>query len=399
MVSKLSSACDGVLQSVVTGKDRVPGVVAMITDRSANIYEGAAGERMLDGGQPMTADTVFAIFSTTKAITGTAILQCVEEGKLDLDAPAKSYVPDIGKLEVLEGFDASGKPKLRAPKRDITTRMLMLHTAGLGYDFFNASYFRLAQEHGQLSVITCSKASLMTPLLFEPGDKWEYGSSIDWCGQIVESIRGKRLGEVMKERIFTPLGMEDIAFSLTPSMRSRLAVIHQRGADGSLTPLPDMQLPPDPEIHMGGHGLYASIGEYMKFIRMWLNDGAGPHGRVLKQETVAAAVRNGLEGNQTVVMLPGVIAELSNDAEFFPGLKKSWCYTFMLNDEDAPTGRPAGSLGWAGLANTFYWIDRKNGFGGYWATQILPFGDPTSFVGYMNFETAAYQSGEVRAAA
>ena len=399
MVSKLSSACDGVLQSVVTGKDRVPGVVAMITDRSANIYEGAAGERMLDGGQPMTADTVFAIFSTTKAITGTAILQCVEEGKLDLDAPAKSYVPDIGKLEVLEGFDASGKPKLRAPKREITTRMLMLHTAGLGYDFFNASYFRLAQEHGQLSVVTCSKASLMTPLLFEPGDKWEYGSNLDWCGQIVESIRGKRLGEVMKERIFTPLGMEDIAFSLTPSMRSRLAVIHQRGADGSLTPLPDMQLPPDPEIHMGGHGLYASIGEYMKFIRMWLNDGAGPHGRVLKQETVAAAVRNGLEGNQTVVMLPGVIAELSNDAEFFPGLKKSWCYTFMLNDEDAPTGRPAGSLGWAGLANTFYWIDRKNGFGGYWAPQILPFGDPTSFVGYMNFETAAYQSGEVRAAA
>jgi len=399
MANKLSSACDGVLQSVVTGKDRVPGVVAMITDRSANIYEGAAGERMLDGGQPMTADTVFAIFSTTKAITGTAILQCVEEGKLDLDAPAKSYVPDIGKLEVLEGFDASGKPKLRAPKREITTRMLMLHTAGLGYDFFNASYFRLAQEHGQLSVITCSKASLMTPLLFEPGDKWEYGSNLDWCGQIVESIRGKRLGEVMKERIFTPLGMEDIAFSLTPSMRSRLAVIHQRGADGSLTPLPDLQLPPDPEVHMGGHGLYASIGEYMKFIRMWLNDGAGPHGRVLKQETVAAAVRNGLEGNQTVVMLPGVIAELSNDAEFFPGLKKSWCYTFMLNDEDAPTGRPAGSLGWAGLANTFYWIDRKNGFGGYWATQILPFGDPTSFVGYMNFETAAYQSGEVRAAA
>jgi methyl acetate hydrolase len=399
MASNLRSACDAVLQSVMTGKDRVPGVVAMITDRSANIYEGAAGERMVGGGQPMTTDTVFGIFSTTKAITGTAILQCVEERKLDLDAPAKRYVPHLGKLEVLEGFDAGGKPKLRAPKRDITTRMLMLHTAGLGYDFFNANYFRLAQEQGQPSVITCQKASLMTPLLFDPGDKWEYGSNIDWCGQIVESIRGKRLGEVMKERIFKPLGMEDIAFSMTPSMRSRLAVIHQRGADGSLTPLPDLQLPPEPEVDMGGHGLYASIGEYMKFIRMWLNDGAGPNGRVLKQETVAAAVRNGLRADQSVVMLPGVIATLSNDAEFFPGLKKSWCYTFMLNDEDAPTGRPAGSLGWAGLANTFYWIDRKNGFGGYWATQILPFGDPTSFVGYMNFETAAYQSGAVRAAA
>src|ERR1700740_1190536 len=205
---------------------------------------------MLGDGQPMTADTVFAIFSTTKAITGTAVLQCVEEGKLDLDAPAKAYVPDIGKLEVLDGFDAAAKPKLRAPKRDITTRMLMLHTAGLGYDFFNANYLRLAQEHGQPSVITCSKASLMTPLLRDPGEQWEYGSNIDWCGQVVESIRGKRLGEVMKERIFTQLGMEDITFSLTPSMRERLATIHQREADGSLTPLPDMQLPSDPEVDM-----------------------------------------------------------------------------------------------------------------------------------------------------
>jgi methyl acetate hydrolase len=398
MANNLRGACDGILQRTVTGEPRVPGVVAMITSRSANIYEGAAGERLL-GGQAMTTDTVFAIYSTTKAITGTAVMQCVEEGKLDLDAPAKTYVPDIGKLEVLDGFDADGTPKLRAPKRDITIRMLMLHTAGLGYDFFNASYFRLAQERGQPSVIACSKASLMTPLLFDPGDKWEYGSNIDWCGQVVESIRGKRLGEVMKERIFTPLGMEDIAFSLTPSMRARLAVIHQRGADGSLTPLPDMQLPPDPEVDMGGHGLHASIGEYMKFIRMWLNDGTGPHGRVLKKETVEAAVRNGLQAHQKVTMLPGVIPALSNDAEFFPGLKKSWSYTFMVNDEDAPTGRPAGAIGWAGLPNLFFWIDRKNGFGGYWATQILPFGDPTSFGGYLEFETAAYATGEARAAA
>jgi methyl acetate hydrolase len=394
----MRAECDGILRRVTTVKDRVPGVVAMITDHSANIYEGAMGERMLGSGKEMTADTVFAIFSTTKAITGTAIMQCVEEGKLDLDAPAKDYVPDIGKLQVIEGFDAGGKPKLRPPKHDITTRMLMLHTAGLGYDFFNTTYNRLAQEHGQPSVITCSKASMMTPLLFDPGDKWEYGSNIDWCGQVVESIRGKRLGEVFKERIFAPLGMQDIAFSMTPSMKSRLAVIHQREADGSLTPLPDLTLPPNPEIDMGGHGLYGSIGEYMKFIRMWLNDGAGAQGRVLKKETVEAAVRNGLQ-NQKVVMLPGVIPTLSNDAEFFPGVKKSWSYTFMVNDEEAPTGRPAGAIGWAGLANCFYWIDRKSGFGGYWATQILPFADPTSFGGYMDFETTAYAAHRGRAAA
>ena len=149
MATNLRGACDGILQKVVTGKPRVPGAVAMITNGSANIYEGAVGERVLGGGRAMTTDTVFAIFSTTKAITGTAVLQCVEEEALDLDAPAKTYVPDIGKLEVLEGFDASGNPSLRAPKRDITTRMLMLHTAGLGYDFFNANYFRLAKSTGK----------------------------------------------------------------------------------------------------------------------------------------------------------------------------------------------------------------------------------------------------------
>jgi methyl acetate hydrolase len=251
----------------------------MITDRSANIYEGAAGERILGSAKPVTTDSVFAIFSTTKGIAGTAIMQCVEEGKLDLDVPAKNYAPDIGKLQVIDGFDASGKPKLRAPKRDITTRMLMLHTAGLGYDFFNTTYNRLAQEQGQPSVITSSKASIMTPLLFDPGDKWEYGSNIDWCGQVVEGIRGKRLGEVLKERVLGPLGMEDISFSMTPSMKSRLAAIHQREANGSLTPLPDLTLPPNPEVDMGGHGLYASIGEYMKFIRIEANETPLPFSR------------------------------------------------------------------------------------------------------------------------
>lgn len=386
------SAYDDVLKKAVSGDQPVPGVVAMLTDRKANYWEGAAGERAKGSGEAMTTDDVFAIFSTTKAITGTCILQCVEEGKLDLDAPAKTYAPDIGKLQVLDGFDASGNPRLRAPKRDITTRMLMLHTAGFGYDFFNKNYNTMAEKHGQPSVITSSKKALMTPLLFDPGDKWEYGTNMDWAGQVVEGIRGKRLGEVMKERVFAPLGIEDMTFSLTEPMRKRLAKMHARGADGSLTVMDGFELPNDPEVHFGGHGLYASVGEYMKFIRMWLNDGEGPNGRVLKAETVEKAVKNGLQEHQKVVMLPGVIPSLSNDAEFFPGLKKSWSYTFMVNDEPAPTGRPAGAIAWAGLANLFYWIDRQNGFGGFWATQILPFADVTSVTGYLELETAAYQN-------
>ncbi|MGJ5204577.1 serine hydrolase domain-containing protein [Bradyrhizobium sp. HKCCYLR20261] len=390
MSTNFTAAADAVLDGVVTSTPRVPGVVAMVTDRDRNIYQGAAGQRRLDRPEPMTADSIFAIFSTTKAITGTAVLQLVEDGRLDLDAPAKRYAPEIGSLQVIEGFDAKGEPILRAPKRDITTRMLMTHTAGLSYDFINHTYNRLAQEKGQPSVIAATKACLMTPLLFDPGDRWDYGSNMDWCGQIVEAIAGRRLGEVLNTRVFEPLGIKDMSFELTDAMRSRLAGIHARNADGSLTSM-DFELPAEPEVHMGGHGLYGTVGDYMRFIRMWLNDGVGEFGRVLKPETIRMAEKNHL-GDKKVTPLTGVIPALCNDAEFFPGQSKSWALSFMINEEQAPTGRPAGALGWAGLANLFYWIDRQNGFGGFWATQILPFGDPTSFVGYMNFETAFYQS-------
>ncbi len=391
MGTNIKASGDAILQRAVSGDQRVPGVVAMATDRGGTIYEGAAGKRVLGGDADMTADSVFAIFSTTKAITGTAVLQLFEDGKLDLDAPAKIYAPEIGTLQVLDGFDDAGKPKLRAPKRDITTRMLLLHTAGLGYDIFNEHYLRLAREHDQPSITTASRAALNTPLLFDPGDAWEYGSNIDWAGQVVEGIAGKRLGEVMQERIFAPLGMADTAFTMTPSMRSRLARIHQREADGSLTPLYDFELPQEPEVHMGGHGLYSTVGDYCRFIRMWLSDGAGEGGRVLKRETVLLAEKNGL-GDMKIKGLPGVMPSLSNYAEFFPGQPKSWALTFMVNDVAAPSGRPAGALAWAGLANLFFWIDRQNGVGGFWATQVFPFADPTSVAGFVEFETAVYQS-------
>ena len=389
MTASFQQAADAILQGVVQANPRVPGVVAMVTNREGNLYEGAAGVRRLGDDTAMTVDSAFAIFSTTKAITATAALQLIEEGRLDLAAPARDYAPDIGRLQVIEGFDDNGEPRLRAPRRQVTTRDLLTHTAGFGYDFFNTTYARLAEKKGQPSVITASKAALMTPLLFDPGEKWEYGSNLDWAGQVVEGITGQRLGQVFQQRIFDPLGMKDMTISLNDGLRARLAVMHARNADASLSAM-DFELPSAPEVHMGGHGLYGTVGDYMRFIRMWLNDGRGEHGQVLKPETVRMAERNHL-GDLKVTMLPGVIASLSNDAEFFPGQSKSWSLPFMINDEEAPTGRPAGALGWAGLANLFYWIDRRNGIGGYWATQILPFGDPTSFVGYMDLETAVYQ--------
>lgn len=396
-VTTTKIAADTVLERAVSGNPRVPGVAAVATGREGNFYEGAAGKRSLDGDAGMTLDTVCAIFSATKAIAGTVALQLVEEGRLDLDAPAKNYAPDIGKLQVLEGFDESGNPKLRPPKRDITTRMLLLHTAGLAYDFFNETYARLARDHGQPGVVTATKASITTPLLFDPGEEWEYGSNLDWVGQVIEGIAGKRLGEAMQERIFEPLGMTSTAFALTPDMRRRLAKVHRRREDGSLEPL-DFELPGDPELHMAGHGLYSTAEDYAKFIRLWLNDGMGPNGRLLERETVEMAVRNGL-GDKKIKALPGVIPALSNDAEFFPGMPKSWALTFMINDEKAPTGRPAGALAWAGLANLYYWIDRESGIGGFWATQIFPFADPASVGSYLDFEKTVYDTMAARQAA
>ncbi len=389
MQEKLKGAADGVLREVAGRENGVPGVVAMATDRRANFYEGSAGVRELGGGEEMSLDTVVCIFSCTKAITGVTVMQLVEEGVLGLDDPAKEYAPEIAEIQVLEGFDSGGEPRLRPPRTDITVGQLLLHTAGFGYDFFNHDLVRYGEARDVPSVVTGTMDSLRSALLFDPGERWEYGSNIDWAGKVVEGARGKRLGEVMRERVFEPLGMEETAFTMTGSMRQRCATIHQREEDGSLTPTPDLELPQDPEQHMGGHALYGTVGDYMKFIRMVLNDGDGERGRVLRPETVERMAQNGL-GEKKIKALPGAIPSLSNDAEFFPGMPKSWGYTFMINDEEAPTGRPAGELGWAGLANLFYWIDRSNGIGGFWATQILPFADPVSFTAYMDFETAVY---------
>lgn len=393
MNTRFQQAADQILQGVVSASPGVPGVVAMVTDRERNLYEGVAGVRRSDGRTPMALDDAFALFSTTKAITATAALQLMEEDRLDLDAPASRYAPDIARLQVIEGFDERGEPVLRAPRSVPTTRQLLTHTGGFGYDFFNATYLRLAEQKGQPSVITCSKAALMTPLLFDPGTQWTYGTNIDWVGQVVEGITGRRLGEVLQSRIFDPLGMRDMSFALNDRLRARLAGMHARHADGSLTAM-DFELPSPPEVDMGGHGLYGTVGDYMRFIRMWLNDGRGEQGQVLKADTVRLAEQNHLakvNAALKVTLLPGVIPSLSNDAEFFPGQRKSWSLPFMINDETAPTGRPAGALGWAGLANLFYWIDRRNGVGGFWATQILPFADAASFTGYMALETAVYE--------
>ena len=366
----------------------VPGVVAMATDRNGTLYEGAFGERTL-GGEAMTLDTVGWIASMTKALTSVAAVQLIERGKLDLDAPAAKIVPEIAELKVLTGFDASGAPQLRPVKRPITLRHLLTHTSGCSYEIWNSDMGKVQAALEIPSVTSCLNKALTLPLVADPGERWEYGVSIDWAGKMVEAVSGLKLGQFLKANLFDPLGMTSTAFAITPDMRCRLASTHLRGPDDKLSVFP-FEIPQAPEFEMGGGGLYGTVGDYLNFIRMILNGGQlGPE-RVLKPETVELLRLNHM-GTNRVSLLKAAIP-LTNDAEFFPGIEKSWSLAFQVNDEPVFTGRPAGGLMWAGLANSFYWIDPKTGIGGAYMTQIFPFADKESVPLYYAFEAAVYDS-------
>jgi methyl acetate hydrolase len=379
---------DAVLRAAVE-RGEVPGVAAAAGNRSGTLYEGAFGRRGLDRPDPMTPDTVVWIASMTKAVTTVAALQQVEAGALALDAPIGDAVPALAEPMVLEGFEAGGVPRLRPARRPITLRHLVTHTAGFSYDIWNADIGRHMERHGLPGIITCRRAALDTPLVADPGERWEYGIGIDWAGLAVEAVTGQRLEEVLRERILGPLGMSDTAFRLGNAQRARLASMHARGPDGSLSAIP-FEVPQDPEFHMGGGGLYGTAPDYLRFCRMVLNGGTLDGARILSPETVAELGRNQI-GPLKVRKLETALPNSSNDAEFFPGMPKTWSLAFMVNEEDAPGGgRSAGSLAWAGLANTYYWIDPKRDVAGVIATQILPFADPKVLDLLGAFERAVY---------
>jgi CubicO group peptidase (beta-lactamase class C family) len=385
----MKAQADKVLKDAVSKGD-VPGVTAAATDAKGTTYEGGFGKRMLGEAAEMTPDTVVWIASMTKAITGAAAMQLVEQGKLKLDSPAKEVLPKLGEVEVLEGFDAAGKPRTRKARRDITLRHLLTHTAGFGYDIWSPEIGKYMEVMEVPGIIGCQDKALTTPLLFDPGERWFYGINIDWAGKMVEAVSGRKLGQYMKANLFEPLGMTSTAFRISDDMRARLAKIHHRGPDGSLTPDPTIEIPQEPEFEMGGGGLYSTAGDYLKFVRMMLNQGKSDKGQaVLKPATVEQMSKNAM-GDSKVCLLKTAAPPFSNDAEFFPGMDKQWGLSFMINNEEAPTGRSPGGLAWAGLANTYYWIDQKKGVGGVYATQILPFADTKSLPLFYAFESAVY---------
>ncbi len=385
----MKSILDNVLaRGVQSGA--APGVVAVVVNRDGVLWEGAAGERDVESGEPMTVDTVGAIFSMTKAITGAAAMQLVEQGKIDIDAPAAQICPWLNEVQVLDGFDVGGEPILREPASPVTLRHLLTHTSGFTYEMWNVNDAQWRETTGTPSLTTQENKSLKAPLAFDPGTRWEYGIGIDWTGKIIEAVSGMTLGEYFAKYITGPLGMSDTAFTHSPSMLERASALHTRLPDGSWQHL---ELPPkeNSEFESGGGGLFGTMNDYAKFIRMILNDGALNGVRILKPETVESMCKNHI-GDLRVRGLKSMAPLFSNDAEFFPGLDKSWGLTFQINETATDTGRPAGTLMWAGLANSYFWIDRKNGLGGAYLSQLLPFADKKSMNLFFELEREVYQS-------
>jgi methyl acetate hydrolase len=361
----------------------VPGVVAAMVDKNGLTYIGSAGERTIGTGDVMTTDTVGAIASMTKAITGAAVMQLVEQGHLDLDAPAEIYCAEFATPQVLEGFDEAGQPILRDARSQVTLRNLLTHTSGYAYDFTDPNLDKWFGATDAPRMSTGQVASLNTPLMFDPGTKWLYGI-------ILERVTKSKLGDYFAEHLLEPLGMIDTGFTCTPDMLERKAAMHLRTPDSSFMSF-EMPRAENSEFESGGGGLFSTMSDYTRFMRMILNDGEFEGTRVLGAETVAQMATNNM-GDIRVTELKSANPAFFSDGEFYPGVPKTWGLTFLINEEPLRNGCPAGALTWAGAFNSYFWIDRTTGIAGCYLSQVLPFFDAQTSGHFFDFQSAAYAS-------
>jgi len=378
---------DEVLQAAVARAD-APGVVAMAAGDDGVLYEGAAGQRAADAVDPITPDTMLRIASMTKMVTTTAALQLAERGRLDLDKPVQAYRPEFASLQVLDGFDGD-TPRLRAPSGQATVRQLITHTAGLAYWFWNSDIDHYEQVTGVPNVLTGSDAVFTSPLVSDPGTRFEYGINVDWLGRVVEAVSGQPLDEYFQANITGPLGMTSTTARMTEAQRANSAPVHVRGEDGSWV-VTDIDWAQQPDYWGGGHFLYSTPRDYLAFQRMLLGGGTLGGARILGQATVDEAFANQIGGLDFPAAISTAHPELSADVNLGPHLK--WGLGLLLNETRQPGMRAAGSGAWAGLFNTHFWIDPASRVTGSIFSQTLPFGEPAAFQLYVDFEQALYAS-------
>ena len=330
---------------------KIPAAVAMVATADKIIYEGAFGKRDSASGVDVTPASIFRIASMTKAVTSVAALQLVEKGKLKLDEPVARQLPELGKLEVLEGFDNTGKPVLRPAIKPVTLRLLLTHTAGFAYDGWDEKLSRYAKYTGSTTAVP--------PLVFEPGARWEYGVNIDWTGKLVEAVSGQTLDACFREHILGPLGMSDTGFSVPAEKFDRLVSSWQRQSDGVLKENP-RTLPTPPKNVQRRRRTHI----HRRRLRALHADDSAGRGRAKGTERILQAKTLDLMlSNQTGPLQAGILKsvnlERSLDVDFHPGSSDRFTFGFLLNTTPYEGGRSSGSLAWAGLLNTYFWIDPR----------------------------------------
>ncbi len=385
-VATTKSSIDAVLKSAVE-QHKVPGVVAMVANGHEVVYQGAFGTRKDHPPTPMTVDTIFRIASMTKPVTSVAIMQLIERGALKLSDPAGKYLPAVAQVQVIDHIDPrTGKAVLRPPKSPVTIAELLTHTSGYVYFQWDPVIFNDRQHQLAAGV---SEENYKESLVFDPGTKWEYGDGPAWLGKIVETVSGETLEQYCRKNILDPLGMADTSYNVAPEKQGRLVTLHQRLPEGTLKELPQGSLTPV-KVDRGDGGLYSTAGDYAKFMQMILNGGKLGTVRILKPETVAMMGKNHI-GDLTLGEFKTMIPQVSADGRVPGGLDK-FGYGFAITSKAVKGGRGAGSMEWAGIDNTYFWIDPANNVAAVIMMQILPFIDPGAISVLKDFEHAVYAS-------
>jgi CubicO group peptidase (beta-lactamase class C family) len=367
----------------------VAGVVAMGATQRGLIYAGASGHANPQTGTAMTPDTVFWLLSMTKAITATACMQLIEQGRLRLDQPAGEILPELKSPQVLVGFDASGQPELRPARNTITVRHLLTHTSGFTYSIWSENLSRYEKVTGMPDIGYSMNGAFKAPLEFEPGERWQYGIGMDWVGKLVEAVTDQSLEVYFREHIFTPLGMSNSGFLISGAQKRQVATMHNRQTDGSLKPAP-FDINQRPEFFMGGGGAFSTPRDYMALLQMLVNSGTFRGERILRAGTVATMFQNQI-GDLQVTEMKTAQPAWSNSFDQFPGTPHKWGLSFDINTQPGPHGRSAGSISWAGLLNSYFWVDPVRRVAGALFTQILPFYDPRVVDLYGQFEQGLYR--------
>lgn len=348
----LSAAKLAEVKSVVTGlikDEKIAGATVLVARQGRVAMFDTFGMMDRKAGKPVKRDTIFRIYSMTKPITSVAVMMLLEDGKLKLDAPVADYLPALKKMSV---YNEKGKPT--SPKRPMTVRDLLRHTAGLTYGFFGNTPVdkmyraqKVLDRSGSLKSMVKKLGGI--PLLYEPGSRWHYSVATDVLGALVEAASGQTLNAFFQKRIFTPLGMTDTGFSVPRDKLHRFAACYGPKLGGGLRLVDEpakSEYLEKPGMASGGGGLVSTASDYYRFCQMLRNKGSFNKVRLLKPESVEQMTRNQLPPG--VRRGFGLGFGLGFSVRTRPGLRRK------------AGASPAGEFGWGGAASTHFWLSPKD---------------------------------------